>query len=56
LVDVLPLRADAGQALQEDGAQLAQLAPLLLADAEGASDLRHPGVGGLPRHIVHLRE
>jgi hypothetical protein len=49
------LAADAGQLLQQQAPQLAQLAALLVGDVEGAGDLGHASVGGLVGHIVHLR-
>lgn len=53
-VDVLPLRRDAGQLLQEQPTQLPQLPPLLRIDVQGAGNLRHTRVCWLPRHVVHL--
>ena len=53
-VDVPPVAGDAPQLLEEQAPQLAQLLALVVGDVEGAGDLGHARVGGLPGHVVHL--
>lgn len=55
-VDAAALRRHAGQLLQEEGAQLPQLAALVLVDVEGARDLRNARVCRLVGDVVNLRD